>query len=223
MFDPLIHILPASQRRLWGELSEVPGEFTLYGGTAIALQLGHRQSVDFDFFSQRPLRPAELYDVIPFLAGAAIVQQATNTLTCNVDRDGIVKVSFFGLPNLRQVDAPLTAAANGLRIASLIDLAGTKAAVVQQRAEAKDYIDLDAILRHGIDLATCLAAAMHINGPTFNPALTLKSLCYFGDGDLVHLPAEVKRRLQAAAQAVDVLALPAIGNHDSKTNDGDGT
>jgi hypothetical protein len=220
MFDPLIHILPASQLRLWNEFSEVPGEFVLYGGTAVALQLGHRQSVDFDFFSNRPFRPADLYATVPFLAGAEIVQQAANTLTCSVDRDGFVKVSFFGLPKIRRVDAPLIAAVNGLRIASLIDLAGTKAAVVQQRAEAKDYIDLDAILRHGIDLDTCLAAAMHIYGPSFNPALTLKSLCYFGDGDLVRLPGDVKRRLQVAAQNVDVLTLPALNLHGSSPKDG---
>lgn len=50
-FKPRLDILPPSQRRLWGELINVPKTFTLYGGTAIALQLGHRASVDFDFFS----------------------------------------------------------------------------------------------------------------------------------------------------------------------------
>jgi hypothetical protein len=53
---PRIDILPAAQRRLWDELAAVPAEFVLYGGTAIALHLGHRQSIDFDFFASKPKR-----------------------------------------------------------------------------------------------------------------------------------------------------------------------
>ena len=49
-FIPRLDILPEPQRRLWDELATVPAEFVLYGGTAIALHLGHRQSEDFDFF-----------------------------------------------------------------------------------------------------------------------------------------------------------------------------
>jgi hypothetical protein len=40
-------------------LIQVPAEFTLYGGTAIALHLGHRHSADFDFFGSRPFDPAQ--------------------------------------------------------------------------------------------------------------------------------------------------------------------
>ena len=57
LFTPRLDILPAPQRRLWDELVETPKEFALYGGTAIALQLGHRESVDFDFFGSRSLDP----------------------------------------------------------------------------------------------------------------------------------------------------------------------
>ena len=59
-FLPRLDILPPAQRRLWDELTEVPPEFVLYGGTAIALHLGHRQSVDFDFFGIQPLDPTAL-------------------------------------------------------------------------------------------------------------------------------------------------------------------
>jgi Nucleotidyl transferase AbiEii toxin, Type IV TA system len=58
-----------------GELDQVPKEFTLYGGTAIALQLGHRQSVDFNFFGFRPFDPTKLQAKIPVLAGAQIRQR----------------------------------------------------------------------------------------------------------------------------------------------------
>jgi len=50
-FEPRLDILPESQRRLWPELDAVPSDFVLYGGTGLALQLGHRASEDFDFFS----------------------------------------------------------------------------------------------------------------------------------------------------------------------------
>ena len=46
-----LNILPAEQRILWNELQSTPEHFALYGGTALALFLGHRQSIDFDFFS----------------------------------------------------------------------------------------------------------------------------------------------------------------------------
>jgi hypothetical protein len=48
-FDPRSDILPESQLRLWPELEAVPSDFILYGGTGLALQLGHRASEDFDF------------------------------------------------------------------------------------------------------------------------------------------------------------------------------
>jgi hypothetical protein len=50
-FYPSLDVLTAAQLRLWSELSAVPEDFVLYGGTALALHLGHRTSVDFDFFS----------------------------------------------------------------------------------------------------------------------------------------------------------------------------
>lgn len=51
-FSPKFNILPASHRTLWNELKSTPKHFVLYGGTALALRLGHRISEDFDFFSQ---------------------------------------------------------------------------------------------------------------------------------------------------------------------------
>jgi hypothetical protein len=80
-FHANLDILPPPQRALWDELKALPEEFVLYGGTAIALHLGHRQSVDFDFFGSRPFNPAHLAERIPFLAGAAVTQQAPNTLS----------------------------------------------------------------------------------------------------------------------------------------------
>jgi hypothetical protein len=210
-FSPRLDILPPAQRRLWNELKEIPPEFVLYGGTAIALYLGHRESADFDFFGERPLDPNNLTLAIPFLAGATVTQREPNTLSCVVDRGGPVKASFFGLPGLPRLRPPSIAPDNGLRIASLIDLAGMKASVVQMRAEAKDYVDIDAILAEGrIDLPAALASARAIYGSQFNPQITLKALSYFDDGDLPHLPQALKDRLARAVSAVDLDRLPVV-------------
>ncbi len=188
-FAPRLDILPQPQRRLWDELAAVPPEFVLYGGTAIALHLGHRQSVDFDFFGNRPFDPAKLTTAIPFMASATITQREPDTLSGIVDRGGPVRLSFFGVPDLLRLAPPHIVAGNGLQVASLLDLAGTKVSVVQQRAEAKDYTDIDAILRDGrIDLPMALASAKVIYGGQFNPQITLKALSFFDDGNLRHLP-----------------------------------
>jgi len=149
------------------------------------------------------------------------MQREKNTLSAIVDRDGPVKVSFFGVPNLPRLSAPHVAADNQLQIASLLDLAGTKASVVQLRAEAKDYFDIDALLQLGkIGLPTALAAAQKLYGPTFNPEITLKALSYFDDGNLRALPEEMKSRLVMAARDVDLEHLPDIsGTTDRSKQD----
>jgi hypothetical protein len=96
-------MLPPPQLRLWAELGATPEAFTLYGGTALTLRLGHRSSVDFDFFSNAPFDPERLASTLPYLKGAEPVQLAPNTLTYRVDRGGAVLVSFFGGLGLGQV------------------------------------------------------------------------------------------------------------------------
>jgi hypothetical protein len=96
-------------------------------------------------------------------------------------------------------------------VAALLDLAGTNASVVQLRAEAKDYLDIDALLSAGgLDLPTVLAAGRALYGPAFNPLATLKALSYFEDGNVARLPDAVRARLLAAVRAVDLDHLPAI-------------
>ena len=86
-----------------------------------------------------------------------------------------------------------------------------KASVVQMRAEAKDYIDIDVLLTDGgIDLPTALASARAIYGVSFNPHITLKALAWFEDGDLGDLPDDTKKRLIHAVRAVDPDRLPTI-------------
>ena len=206
---PRLDALPPPQRRLWPELRATPSGFVLYGGTAIALRLAHRESEGFDFFSSEPLDGDALMAGIPYLKDATVVQRARNTLTCVVDRGGPVQVSFFGGLSLKRVESPQMADGAGILVASLEDLGGTKAQVVQSRALAKDYIDIDALMRlGGVSLTSMLGAAAAIHGEHYNAMLTLKALAYFGDGDLADLPAVVRKRLSLAAAKVDSGSIP---------------
>lgn len=152
IFAPKLPALPAAQRALWTELKQVPARFVLYGGTALALRLGHRKSEDFDFFADAPVNPDELLQKVTFLRGATVRQKAPNTLTAHVDRDGPVKLSFFGL-TLRRVGEPEETSDGTLRVATLRDIAGCKMAVIQTRSEAKDYLDVFALLQQGLGVA----------------------------------------------------------------------
>lgn len=72
-FKPCVEILPPAQQRLWTELRPAAGlGFALYGGTAIALRLGHRSSVDFDFFSEKTLAEARDYRDIAAMVSAGV-------------------------------------------------------------------------------------------------------------------------------------------------------
>ncbi|WP_072374033.1 nucleotidyl transferase AbiEii/AbiGii toxin family protein [Hyphomicrobium sp. NDB2Meth4] len=202
-FSPRLDILPSAQRRLWPDLSQTPQQFILYGGTAIALQLGHRVSVDFDFFAFADVDTTHLHLSVPYLRDAKVIQHEANTLTCLIGTDHPVKVSFFGLPKQHPVDPALFATGNNLPVASLLDLAATKMLTVQSRAQAKDYLDVDALISHGITLNKALAAAKKVYGAAFEPTPTLKALTYFDDGDLPSVPQDVRKRLVKASAAVD--------------------
>ena len=217
IFKPNLTILPPPQLQLWPELDATPEHFTLYGGTALALRLGHRASVDFDFFSNQPFDPDELAAAVPYLKGAERVQVAPNTLKCRIERDGPVLVSFFGGLGLGQAAPRDQVEGKRFYVASLLDIAGTKVAVVQKRAEAKDYLDIDVLIQHGIDLPTALAAGRIVYGRSFNPMITLKALSFFDD--LPTLPVEVRRRLSAAVDAVDPASLPALTAYAKRTDE----
>ena len=211
MITPRLDILPSAQRRLWDELAATPEDFALYGGTAIALRLGHRVSVNFDFFSQLPFAPAELQARVPYLSGGRLLQAAPHTLTMGVERGGPVKVSFFGRLRLGQVEPHDVAAGPSLKIASLVDVAGMKVAVVTQRAELKDYLDLHALLTQArIPLPVMLAAAGVIYGPVYNSLVSLKAISYHDDAALGDLPDAMRRDLITAVRSVDVEHLPVL-------------
>lgn len=202
-FSPRLDILPPSQRALWPELAATPPEFTLYGGTAIALHLGHRQSVDFDFFGSKPFEPGELLKRVPYLRDGVITQSERDTLSVRVTRGDDVYLSFFGVPELGEVRPPLVTSDTGMKVASLLDLAASKMRVIQARAEKKDYIDIDALFMNGVSPAEALTAAEIVYGIRYNRTVSHKALTYFDDANLKTLPADLKKRLIAAAKTVD--------------------
>jgi len=202
MLAPHVDILPAAQRRLWDEFhTSLPRSFVLYGGTALALRTGSRQSEDFDFFTNDVVDAHTLAATLPFLKGAELIQAAPSTATFLVNRNGLVKVSCFGGLTLGRVGEPSICVDTGVRVASLLDLAAQKARVVQVRAERKDYLDLSTLLNQGITLPRALGAARALY-PDFAPLVTLKALSYFGDGDLADLPDHVRTTLSRAAEGV---------------------
>lgn len=205
-FHPHREILPPAQQRLWPLLQPAAGlGFVLYGGTAIALRIGHRQSVDFDFFSERPLDRVALLKAFPFLGQATVLQDAPDSLGVLVEDamgQGYVKISFFGAIGIGRVGEPEFTADGVLQVASLEDLMATKVKVVLQRVEAKDYRDVAAMLAAGLGLPEGLAAAGKMYGRAFQPSESLKALAYFEGGDLNTLTPEEKNQLVKAVSAV---------------------
>jgi len=216
---PKLEILPPAQLKIWPLLSSTPATFTLYGGTAIALQLAHRISVDFDFFSALPLDRYKLLEALSFLDKAKLIQPEINTLDCYMETtEGNVKLQFLaGLQTrLGRVEEPLICDDNKIRVASLRDLFATKLTTIQMRAEIKDYLDIAALLKHGLTLEDGLACAQAVYGVNFDPGTSLRALCSYRDGDLPQLPATIRNILTPAALAVDKvptikLLSPTIG------------
>src|SRR6202012_3821529 len=107
--DPKWSVLPPGQRELWPNLAPAPrSEFVLYGGTAIALQLGHRGSLDFGFFRSGPLDKDHIRSAFGFARSSPILQDTPDTLVLLVDTPvSPVKVSFFGGIGFGRISEPL--------------------------------------------------------------------------------------------------------------------
>lgn len=208
---PKLEVLPDRQVRFWERLGPTPRDFVLYGGTALALRLGHRQSVDFDFFSARPFRALELCQSVSYLNGQRVVQQAESTLSCEVETGaGPVRASFFGGLSLHQVTTPDIVESNGVAVASLIDLFGMKCATITQRSELKDYLDIHALLEEArLELRQGIAAARAIYGRQYDPLMTLQALSYFDDLR-PHPDKNVRSGLLAAVKSTSLDDLPVI-------------
>jgi nucleotidyltransferase AbiEii toxin of type IV toxin-antitoxin system len=180
-------ILTEKQRkalRLLGPRTAENG-FYLAGGTAIALHLGHRRSVDFDWFLgehlEDPLRLAgELRDAgIPFETG----QVARGTLYGSVHG---VRISFLEF-KYRMLDPLLPWEEFGCRLAGLRDLSCMKLSAIAQRGSRKDFVDLYALGRSGFALPDMLGWYRQKFGVQDIGHL-LYALLYFDDADAERMP-----------------------------------
>ena len=182
--EPKLDVLPAAQKQIWPHLAPASRlNFVLYGGTAIALHLGHRESLDFDFFRSEPLDKDRIRAEFGFVRGAAVLQDAPETLVILAEVPaGSVKVSFFGGIGFGRVNDPLQTRDEILVVASLDDLLATKLKATLDRAEAKDYRDIAAMISAGVSLPAGLSAFKQMFDG--EPAQVLRAIGYFNDGDL---------------------------------------
>ncbi len=202
--------LPPAQRELWPALGAIPDDFVLYGGTALALRLGHRESVDFDFFSAASFAPTDLLASLGWLGHVTARQAGPDTLV--ISTPGGVHLAFYGGVGIQAVAEPSIAEANGLVVASVFDLAGTKAKAIIDRAEWRDYVDIAALLDAGHALPDIIGYATTIFAPQFEfpAAAFLRSLVYFEEGTAADVPASVRNVLEAAVQLAEHAPIPVV-------------
>jgi hypothetical protein len=206
LFDPRIEILPPAQQEIWAQLAPAANlSFVLYGGTAVALYLGHRTSIDFDLFKAEPLEKNRVENSFEFIRSARTIQEDENTLVVDVSMpSGHVKVSFFGGLDLGRINDPLRTSDNVLLVASLEDLLATKLKAILDRAEAKDYRDIAAMLAAGVSLERALGAFAKMYRR--DPGLPLRAMGFFKDGDLPSLAQADQKLLRAARDGVSDIA-----------------
>jgi nucleotidyltransferase AbiEii toxin of type IV toxin-antitoxin system len=209
-FEPRTEILPKAQQEIWPLLAPAPRlSLVLYGGTAIALHLGHRISVDFDFFRTEPLNKKDIETSFTFVRNAQTIQEDESTLVVIAPmQSGSVKVSFFGGLDMGTINEPQRTKDTTLLVASLEDLLATKLKAIMDRAEAKDYRDISAMLSAGVSLETALGGFAKMYGK--DPGLPLRAMGFFKDGDLPSLPKTDQDFLRSARDRVSEIPEVAI-------------
>jgi hypothetical protein len=151
--------------------------FYLAGGTALALQIGHRDSIDFDFFCLDSFDTTILFTKIEQkCSGHTIVRLQDEQNTLEILVDGTIRLSFM------TYKYPLIEPAISTEffdLASMIDIGCMKLSAITSRTAYKDYVDLYFILQQR-SLAE-LINNLQVKLPTLDPSLALKSLVYFDD------------------------------------------
>ncbi|MCR4277520.1 MAG: nucleotidyl transferase AbiEii/AbiGii toxin family protein [Candidatus Berkelbacteria bacterium] len=171
-----LDILDDNRRTILPSFKHFGDRFYLAGGTALALQLGHRDSVDFDFFNPNPFSTEKLWQEIGKSFGSTAltkIQEEENTLSVTING---VKASFFHFPY------PLVGSAVSYEffdLASVADIGCMKLSAITGRSLAKDYVDIYFILQQ-VGLPELLDLAQK-KFPTLDTNLILKSLVYFDD------------------------------------------
>jgi hypothetical protein len=170
-------ILSDEQHRLMPFIEGLKKEFYLVGGTAIALQIGHRASIDFDLFKKTSIRREKLAKLLRE-HGLSYQLLFSNSEGFHIIVNG-VKITFFQFP----FDIPSKTTFKGIRMPNLLHLAAMKAYALGRRAKWKDYLDLFFIFRDHYSLETVIAETELLFTGLFSSKLFRLQLCYFEDID----------------------------------------
>ena len=171
-------ILNAAQQSLLPLMSQFRREYYLVGGTAIALHIGHRRSVDFDMFKPTSLNHKKNLDRI---AASGFDYKVTRRVSDQMNLIvGDVKLTFFQYP------FPVVSEdvfGNVFRMPSLLSLAAMKAYALGRRSKWKDYVDLYFLLTRHFSLSEVVEKTVGIFGDLFSEKLFRAQLSYYADVD----------------------------------------
>ncbi len=155
-------------------------DFILVGGTALALHLGHRLSIDLDFFTLNNQKFEEIKDALAPFQNKMALHDTKKIKVYNINE---VKVDFVNYiyPWLEPIVDP-----DGLRIASLKDIAAMKIAAITNRGTKKDFVDMNELLKHfePKQLLGFYAEKYHDS----SRLMALKRLMYFQDAEEDAMP-----------------------------------
>lgn len=169
-------ILSNEQLRLFPLLQKFRGEFGLVGGTAIALHLGHRRSIDYDLFSDKEFQNISLErDIRKAIEIERILVNRGGELTFVSNG---VKITFFQYPFHIAFDNDFEGIT---RLPELLTLGAMKAFAIGKRAKWKDYVDLYFLLKDHFSLKDITIRSKEIFGSEFNEKIFRTQLSYFDD------------------------------------------
>jgi len=169
-------ILTKEQINLLPLLKKFSDKFGLAGGTAIALHIGHRRSIDFDLFSEKNFRNRNIQSVILRNRNIEkVLVERPGEYT--IETEGI-KMTFFYFQHKIKFSERLD---DVIRIPDLLTLAAMKAFALGGRAKWKDYVDLYFIMKDYYSLAEISAKANELFGGAFNERLFRIQLSYLED------------------------------------------
>lgn len=172
-------ILTPGARAQFEKLKYFCDEFYLAGGTALALQIDHRISVDYDFFSADPIKKTLVAKIEEIFSGATITVLLNNARELTVMIDG-VKYTFLHYPF--PLVLSLVEAVEGLKLLSIKEILATKAYSIGRRGSIKDYVDIYIGLkeRHAT-LSEIIHLASQKYSEAFNDRLFLEQLLFLDD------------------------------------------
>lgn len=163
-------------------------DFNLVGGTALALQLGHRNSIDIDLFSREDFDSNQLLKALQEKFLVEVSFMSTNTLLTFVDR---IKVDFI-THDYPLINPPIEE--EGIKFLSLHDIAAMKLnAISNSGKRLKDFIDIYFLLEH-FSMSE-LVAFYAQKYPRFNPLIALRAVSYFDDIDPSIDPPKLRNKL----------------------------